>query len=98
MIRDLTPQQRELAHYMSDLSEEAYCAGWMQGLEYALWEVMLGRRRSYGGLDLTDAQRTRLRELSDACAGWIIFDDDTGETWIPTAKWEQVFSGWKSGK
>jgi hypothetical protein len=41
MLRDLTPAQCELAKYMSDLSEEAYCAGWMQGLEYALWQVLV---------------------------------------------------------
>ena len=38
MLRDLTPPQRQLADFMSDLSENAYCAGWMSGLEYALWE------------------------------------------------------------
>jgi hypothetical protein len=35
--------QRQLADYMSDLSEEAYSAGWMNGLEYALWDALTGR-------------------------------------------------------
>jgi hypothetical protein len=42
MLSDLTPDQRALARYMSDLSEEAYCAGWMSGLEYALWDGLIG--------------------------------------------------------
>lgn len=31
MLSELTPSQRALAEYMSDLSEDAYCAGWMLG-------------------------------------------------------------------
>jgi hypothetical protein len=49
MLRDLTPAQLELAEYMSDLSEEAYCAGWMRDLEYALWDA------AYGGDAITVA-------------------------------------------
>lgn len=95
MMKDLTPVQAELAQYMSDLSEKAYCAGWMQGLEYALWEVLLGERFHYGRLLLAQEHRTRLRSLSDACGGWILFDDETEETWVPRADWEQRFSAWR---
>jgi hypothetical protein len=31
MLLKLEPKARELADYMSGLSEEAYCAGWMKG-------------------------------------------------------------------
>jgi hypothetical protein len=96
MLADLTTPQRQLADYMSDLSEEAYYAGWMEGLEYALWDALTGRLEEYGRLQITEAHRTRLRELSEGCAGWIIFDQDTGETWIPTRDWEQRFSAWRS--
>ena len=80
---------------MSDLSEEAYCAGWMQGLEYALWEVVVGERGEYGRLVMSLEHRTRLRALSVACGGWIVFDDETEETWIATAEWEQRFLAWR---
>jgi len=92
MLKDLTADQRELADFMSDLSEQAYCAGWMDGLEYALWETLIGPRREYGRLNLCDTQRVRLRELSDACGGWIVFDDDNEETWLPRAEWKERFS------
>jgi hypothetical protein len=92
MLRDLTKDQRLLADFMSDLSEEAYYAGWMRDLEYALWEAVLGVRRKYGRLELTEAHRMRLRELSDGCGGWIVFDDNTEETWLPRAEWEERFS------
>ena len=77
---------------MSDLSEQAYYAGWMRDLEYALWEAVLGVRREYGRLELTEAPRMRLRELSDGCGGWIVFDDNTEETWLPRTEWEERFS------
>jgi hypothetical protein len=92
MLRDLAKDQRLLADFMSDLSEEAYCAGWMDGLEYALWEAVIGVRGEYGRLALTEAHRARLRELSDTCGGWIVFASDTEETWIPLAEWERRFS------
>ena len=95
MLKNLTPAQAELERYMSDLSEEAYCAGWMQGLEYALWEVVLGELGEYGRLVLSQEHRMRLRNLSQACGGWIVFDDESEETWIPTAEWEQRFSAWR---
>ena len=77
---------------MSDLSEEAYYAGWMDGLEYALWEAVLGVRREYGRLALTETHRARLRELSNSCGGWIVFDEATEETWLPLEEWEKRFS------
>lgn len=92
MLQDLTTDQRRLADFMSDLSEQAYYASWMEGLEYALWEALVGPRREYGRLEFSEAHRTRLRELSDSCGGWIVFDDDNEETWLPRAEWEKRFS------
>ena len=98
MLRDLTNDRRQLADFMSDLSEEAYCAGWMEGLEYALWEAVLGVRREYGRLTFTHAQRARLRELSDSCAGWIVFSDDYGEMWLAREEGqERVSAGQSAG-
>jgi hypothetical protein len=92
MLKDLTPAQAELAKYMSDVSEEAYCAVWMEGLEYALWEVVTGQRVEYGRLVLTEEHRMQLRRLSEACGGWVIFDDETEETWLSMAAWKRRFS------
>jgi hypothetical protein len=95
MLRDLSPPQRQLADFMSELSEEAYCAGWMAGLEYALWEVVLGERKEYGWLAIGEDHRARLRQLADDCGGWVIFDDETEETWLAMAEWQARFVLWK---
>lgn len=76
---------------MSDLSEQAYCAGWMDGLEHVLWSVVTGGSRRYGFLQITDEHIEKLKELSDTCGGWIIFDDEKGETFIPFDEWLHIY-------
>ena len=95
MLDDLTPPQRQLADFMSAVSEEAYGAGWMVELEYVLWDALTGGALAYGGLDLGHDQRAELRRLSEACAGWVVFDEPAGETWLPRVEWERRFAGWK---
>jgi hypothetical protein len=48
MLTELTADQRRLADYMSELSEEAYAAGWRHGPENAMWEVAIGRSDDTG--------------------------------------------------
>ena len=98
MLQDLTPEQRRLADAMSDLSEQAYSAGWMTGLEYALWAALIGQADTHRlRLELSTDERASLRALSDACGGWIVFDETTEETWIPLAEWEQRFAERRRG-
>jgi hypothetical protein len=97
MLGDLDEAQHALAQYMSDISEEAYCAGWMDGLEFALWQVALGARSEYGQLTLSGAHIANLRALSQAAGGWIVFDDATEETWVPLSDWKIRFEHWQRG-
>jgi hypothetical protein len=94
VLQQLDPHARALADFMSELSEEAYCAGWMDGLEFALWRALIGGPRTYGRLEITDQQLTRLRELSEAARGWIVFDDAEEETLVPLGEWKQRFETW----
>lgn len=52
MLNDLTSAQQRLAQYMSELSERAYSAGWMDGLELALWQALKDGPYKYGQLEL----------------------------------------------
>lgn len=89
MLAHLEPKQRALAELMSELSERAYYAGWMEGLEFSLWRALDGGSRTFGRLELTDDQLVRLRQLADACGGWIVFDDMNEERFVPISEWKK---------
>ena len=87
----MEPDATELMKYMSDLSERAYCAGWMDGLEYALWKAVLEGRLKYGRMQITRAHTAKLKELSDRCGGWIAWDDASGEMFVPLGRWQKMY-------
>lgn len=72
---------------MSEISEAAYCAGWMLDLEHALWRAVIEGPRPYGRVAITERDVAELRRLSDACAGWIAWDEESEETWLSLAAW-----------
>jgi hypothetical protein len=77
---------------MSDLSEEAFYAGWMKNLEHALWRAVSEGPFRYGRLDLAAAHVEKLKQLSEACGGWIRFDEIKEESFVPLADWkDQVY-------
>ena len=90
-VSDVTPEAEQLSSYMSDLSERAYCAEWMEGLEYALWDAVLKGRSKYGRLQLTSQHISKLHELSRACGGWVVFDDTDGPTFLPLPQWLTMY-------
>lgn len=90
---ELKPDALALAEYMSSLSEEAWCAGWLSGLELRLWRLVLDGQLDYGwGRSFSAEHAQRLKDLSERCGGWIIFDDDAEESWIPIEEWRGMFS------
>jgi hypothetical protein len=87
----MSPEAAALRDYMSELSEEAWYAGWMMDLEYALWDAVEHGPRSYGRLELSAQHVTKLRALSAACGGWIRFDDVAGdEVFVPIEVWKRL--------
>jgi hypothetical protein len=95
MLSDLSPDARALADRMSEISEETWCAGWMDDLEFTLWAALDGETAE-GRPKLTSVQVTDLKALSNACHGWIVFRDDTEETYLPLPEWENRFAAWSS--
>jgi hypothetical protein len=92
MRHAMTPSAQALTDYMSELSESAYYAGWMKGLEFALWWAVTDGPRLYGRLDITAEHISKLRALSDACGGWIVFDDETEETFVDLDAWRRIYA------
>jgi hypothetical protein len=92
MIEALEGEIKRLADFMSDLSEEAYSAAWMDGLEYALWYAVENGRMTYGRLDINDSQILALKDLSDSVGGWVYFDDEVEESYIAIERWTQMYN------
>ena len=91
MLSDLNDSQRALAESMSELSEAGYHAGWMDGLEFDLWRGVVEGAFRYGQFDLKINHIERLRRLSEACGGWIVFDGDKEETFVPIGRWKIIY-------
>lgn len=76
---------------MSRISEDCYCAGWMDGLEFVLWESIYGGSHDYGIGQITDDDIETLKELSQACGGWYYWEEDASDAaFIPIGEWEKI--------
>jgi len=91
MIDKLVGYQKVLAEYMSELSEEAYSAGWMDGLEYALWNCIVNGPSEYGRLQISGNHIETLLNLSHQSNGWIFWDDELEETFVGISDWKKMF-------
>jgi hypothetical protein len=63
MLVYLTPDQQALATAMSDISESSYSAGWMIGLEFALWYLLVTGKKSYGRYRLSEQESAIVHAL-----------------------------------
>jgi len=90
MLKDLNKPQRILANYMSDLSEEAYSAGWAEGLEFKLWEALEGKLKKYGRLEINREIQDNLKRLSDEANGWIYYNDKEEEKYVSFEEWKEI--------
>lgn len=91
MISDLTVDQQQLAKLMSEISERCYAAGWMQNLEYILWESLLKGEREYGQSRITTQDINALKALSETSNSWIYFDVRKEEIAVDLTGWLRKF-------
>ncbi len=91
MLDDLTFGEQSLANFMSEISERCYSAGWMEDLEYVLWDAVINGEKPYGHGKVTNQDIQILKLLSDYCKGWIYFDEQKEETVIDFKSWGQKY-------
>ena len=86
-------KQRALYALMSDISEECYCAGWITGAEYVLWEIVADHAadRKWGQGQVQQWQIDDLRAISEEIGGWIRWRDDDEEPGLHHDHWGPVF-------
>ena len=84
--------KRLLLVTVRELSERHYCAGWMMGLEYALWGMALTGGGGYGQADMSKDMAANLRNLAEIAGGWWAWSEKTeNETFIPLEKWKDIY-------
>lgn len=81
---------QELFDYISELSQEAICAGWMENVEYCLWERVLNGVGDYYALEVTEDIIAKLRDYSDRAAGWWSWED-TEPVFLPLESWITLY-------
>lgn len=87
----LTEKQQELYDLMSAISEEHWCAGWANGLEFDLWKRIKSENPLPYALKQIDPELLKkLRELSEEIDGWIYTDETFNAHFIPMAEWEDM--------
>ena len=75
---------------MSDISERGYYAGWMSGLEYALWDIAQSGGGKFGWTTVDEEEANLLLDLSNELGGWMAWNDDDGATFVPWGEWIQM--------
>jgi hypothetical protein len=88
--------QRLLARTMSDMSEGAYCAGWIIDLEYDLWAIITGSPDADPTYALEQQDIDDLKTLSERARGWIVWTEDKGETFVPMDQWLAMYAAHKT--
>jgi hypothetical protein len=78
----------------SDMSstEWLHSAGWMDTLEFDLWDIINGGNREYGRHEVTQNDIDQLHSLSQKCGCWIIYDDVNDEKAIDLKSWEIMYA------
>lgn len=92
MRTDLTVEAQVLADTMSSISEETWCAGWLVDLEFDLWAAIQGDRKGSRRAILDDSDIAKLKWLSNACGGWIVFHETSGRVFVPLVEWTRIFA------
>ena len=91
----LTPNK--LCDFMGFISESAHCASWASGIEYHLWTAIEDMQKR-GASNYDDYNLTKLKNLSRAADGWIIYHDtpdNWGQVFVPMENWLRIYEAYR---
>ena len=79
---------------IGEISERTFCAGWMAGLEFYLWDAVIGGlltiKMDDVAIDLLDREDVvDLRQLAGASEGWWVWDD--GPRLVGLEEWKAMY-------
>lgn len=68
----------------------------MAGLEYDLWEMIINPTRQFVTAAVPIEKLEELAEIANDIGGWIVWDDEFGETFIPMDEWLKRYERFKT--
>jgi hypothetical protein len=92
------PTHEELARetllrMMCDFSEECWCAGWLSGLEFTLWNGVTTGRMGSGWFAVNERELARMKYLHELAGGWWMWaEGEDGERFVTTEEWLRIVS------
>lgn len=87
-----TPDQTALHKLMGEISADLYCAFWMTGVEYDIWDLLQGEKEGRVKASAADVEIfKRALDLSNATAGWITWCDESSTPGLPREQWGPYF-------
>lgn len=86
-IKEEILAQIMLSDQMSRMSEERWCASWLDGLEFMLWRALNGGKEV---ADWSISELIELAKLHGHARGWFVFDEN-GKRFVTTEEWLPIF-------
>jgi hypothetical protein len=88
----LSVEALDLLSLMRDISQRCWSAGWLVGLEFSLWNMVVANAgQRYGDGEITVDQIIDLRSLHEVCDGWWYWDEELGEErFVSTEQWMRI--------
>ena len=88
------PTFRKLTRRISEISETAYCAGWLTDIEFLLWKILEDGQGSVGRFPVPQEWIIEMKNLSEKCGGWVRLDEKKGRVLVPLTRWKRIYSAW----
>lgn len=95
-LRNFVEQEKaksELYNIMHQLSENTYSAGWLNELEFRLWDLVVDKT-PFGRMGEYEAKHTSamLCELAKAAGGWWMWSKENTEVvFVPLKQWLEIY-------
>ena len=81
-----------LLRMMEDMSEDYWCAGWLNDLEYSLWTAVITGNVNFGW-GMQERELTRLKHLHEMAGGWWIWvGGEERQRFVTTDEWLKIYA------
>jgi hypothetical protein len=85
-----------LIDYLSEISENYACAGWLIDIEFIIWKVVFTKQLlsddCFRFNEIDEETKEDLRFLSQKANGWAGWTDDESEAvFVPLEKWKKMW-------